>query len=59
MYVLKRWSDGWVDVEEQTAAKEPVRFEGLAADGLYWMVEKESRRLERVFTIVNGRQRWW
>ena len=27
--------------------------------GLYWLVAKESRRLERVFTIEDGRQRWW
>jgi hypothetical protein len=58
-YVLKEWRDGWVDVAERTAGKEPLRFEGLADDGLYWLVAKESRRLERVFTIEQGRQRWW
>ncbi|MHC4940531.1 MAG: transglutaminase domain-containing protein [Planctomycetota bacterium] len=59
VYLLKRWDDGWRDVAERTAGKEPLRFEGLPGDGLYWLVEKESRRLERVFTIENGRQRWW
>jgi len=58
-YVLKAWRDGWVDVAERTAGEDPLRFEGLAGDGLYWLVEKESRRLERVFTIEEGRQRWW
>jgi hypothetical protein len=30
-------------------------------DGLYWLVpvDDSPRRLERVFTIENGRQRWW
>jgi hypothetical protein len=58
-YVLKKWKDGWVDVEERTAGTDPLRFQGLAGDGLYWLVAKESRRLERVFTIEEGRQRWW
>jgi hypothetical protein len=58
-YILKRWDDGWKDVTELKANKEPLRFTDLAGDGLYWLVEKDSRRLERVFTIENGRQRWW
>ena len=33
----------------------------LTEDGLYWLVvdDGETRRLERVFTIEGGRQRWW
>ena len=59
-YVLQRWADGgWQTVKEVQAGSEPLRFEGLPTDALYWMVAKESRRLERIFTIENGRQRWW
>ena len=45
--------------DDKILSKEPLRFEQLPADALYWMVAKESRRLERIFTIENGRQRWW
>ncbi len=58
-YVLKRWNGEWSDVKEVAAEDEPLAFEGLADDGLYWLVAKESRRLERVFTVKDGRQRFW
>jgi hypothetical protein len=59
-YVLHQWTyDGWKVLKETVATKEPLRFEDLPSDGLYWLVEKESRRLERPFTIENGRQRFW
>lgn len=58
-YVLERWDGGWKTVREFVATAEPERFEGLASDGLYWLVAKASRRLERPFTIEDGRQRFW
>ncbi|MHC4957322.1 MAG: transglutaminase-like domain-containing protein [Planctomycetota bacterium] len=60
-YVLKRWDDGWKDVNRVTAGDQPITFDGLVTDGLYWLVpvDDSPRRLERVFTIENGRQRWW
>jgi len=58
-YLLKRWDNGWHDLAERVAGATPLRFEGLARDGLYWLVRNDSRRLERIFTIENGRQRFW
>jgi len=60
-YRLQRWArSGWTLVKEFTAENDaPPRFEALPADGLYWMVRDGSRRLERIFTIEAGRQRWW
>ncbi len=59
-YTLKRWADGdWVDVATVIAGKEPLRFDDLPEDALYWLVAKDSRRLERPFTIQEGRQRFW
>jgi hypothetical protein len=59
-YVLQCWTaSGWETVQEVVAGKEPLVFEALASDGLYWMTAKDSRRLERPFTIEGGRQRWW
>jgi len=59
-YVLQRWTpEGWETVAETQAGAAPLRFERLASDGLYWLVVRESRRLERIFTISEGRQRFW
>jgi hypothetical protein len=59
-YALKRWDGGaWRDVGSFTADGAVRTQTDLPSDGLYWLVAKESRRLERVFTIADGRQRWW
>ncbi len=59
-YELQEWTlGGWERLEELVAGKEALHFDGLARDGLYWMVAEGSRRLERVFTIEGERQRWW
>ncbi len=70
-YVLHRWDRGWKRIGEgqapghpmiqgrAAAGEGPLRFGGLPADGLYWLVEEGSKKLERIFTIEGGRQRWW
>jgi len=58
-YTLHCWDNGWTEIGEVVAGKEPLSFETLPADSLYWLVCKGSRKLERIFTIENGRQRWW
>ena len=59
-YVLKRWDGDWRDVGERVAGAEPLAFEGLPSDALYWLVVKASDRLERIFTTsADGIQRWW
>lgn len=59
-YDLFAWEDGWsrtAGTASAGAAGLPV--EGLSARRLYWLVAKDSRRLERPFTIEAGRQRFW
>jgi hypothetical protein len=59
-YVFHQWTtEGWKVLREVVATEDPLTFDDLPADGLFWLVEKESRRLERPFTIENGRQRFW
>jgi len=53
------WNDGWESVGKQTAGDEPVSFASVPAGKLYWLVEEDSRRLERIFTIESGKQHWW
>jgi len=58
-YLLQRWTGAWTVEKEFTSDGGAPGFSDLPADGLYWLVAKESRRLERIFTIEEGRQRFW
>ena len=58
--MLSRWTGAWAEVRTSPPPAGAATFEDLPADGLYWLVAKESRkRLERPFTIEAGRQRFW
>ena len=59
-YELFRWSDnGWMSVRRHEPGASACVFEGLPSDALYWLVEDGSPRLERIFTIEDGRQVFW
>ena len=58
-YVLERWDGAWQRVGEGEAGAGGMTFQSLPSDGLYWLVEEGSKKLERIFTIEGGRQRWW
>jgi hypothetical protein len=59
-YELFRWSDnGWMSVRRHEPGALECVFEGLPSDALYWLVEDGSTRLERIFTIEDGRQVFW
>ena len=53
------WDDGWQLLDTFVATKAPYAFRQLPRDGLYWLREKDGRTLERIFTLEDGRQRWW
>ena len=57
--MLRRWAGEWVPVREFTAGSRPEHVEGLRTNTLYWLVARDSRRLERPFTIREGRQAFW
>jgi hypothetical protein len=58
-YELFVWNDGWVSQGKRVAGDQPVSFASVPAGRLLWLVEEDSRRLERIFTIDAGRQAWW
>ena len=60
-YVLEQWgTDSWVPKGEAVAEAEPLRFTGLTTRTLYRLVRKtDSDKLERPFTIEDGKPRWW
>lgn len=54
------WDAGWQSQGRQSAeAARPVWFEGVPSGRLLWLVADGSERLERIFTIEDGRQVFW
>lgn len=59
-YELFIWRDaGWKSCGRIEAKAHTHTFEGLIDDGLYWLVEDGSEKLERIFTVESGRQVFW
>jgi hypothetical protein len=60
-YVLHRWdAKEWTQVAEKIADSDSFTFEGLETQNLYRLVRKtDSDKLERPFTIEDGKPRWW
>jgi len=58
-YELFYWEDEWQSVGIQTATSKPMIFIDVPADRLYWLVETDSRKEERIFTYEDEKQIWW
>ena len=58
-YEMFYWDGQWQSLGLQTATDKPVIFENLPANRLYWMVEENSQKLERIFTVQNSMQYCW
>ena len=58
-YQLFHWDGDWVLVGDQVAEGAPLEFDVVASGSLYWLVETDSRREERIFTYEDGVQTWW
>lgn len=58
-YELFIWKEGgWQSLGKQTATEAPIHAERLPEDGLFWLVQDDSRRLERPFALADGAQVW-
>ncbi len=58
-YELFVWNKGWQSLGKKQAGDEPVSFEAAPGGRLFWLVEENSRRLERIFTVADGKQIFW
>jgi len=58
-YELFVWKKGWQSLGKKEAGDDPVSFDAAPAGRLFWLVEENSRRLERIFTTEEGKQIWW
>ncbi len=61
IYELYYWNNKWVKAGEKRAVKNfPLVFRNVPADALYWLVEKDGRKEERIFSLdASGNQLWW
>jgi len=59
-YILYFWNDKWVEVGQAEAGHGPLVFRNVPDNAIYWLVEKDSRKEERIFTLNDeGEQVWW
>lgn len=58
-YELYYWSEDWQSAGSSRAGDEALIFENIPSNCLYWLVEADSDREERIFTYENGTQIWW
>jgi hypothetical protein len=59
-YELFYWKEGWHSLGQAVATDKPIIFNSVPAGSLYWLVETDSDREERIFTIDgSGKQVWW
>ncbi len=58
-YELSVWDGGWLSLGKEVAGDKPVSFGSVPTGRLYWLVEEGSRRLERIFTVEDGKQIFW
>jgi len=58
-YELFYWQDDWQSIGKVVAGDEPLVFNDVPSDCLYWLVEVDSDEEERIFTIDDEKQVWW
>jgi len=59
-YELFYWNDEWIKIDSKNAVKDkPLHFDNVPNNALLWLVEKDSRKEERIFTVVDGDVKWW
>jgi len=59
-YELFYWENGWKSLGKKTAGDGALEFSNVPQNALLWLVEENSHKDERIFTIdENGKQIWW
>jgi hypothetical protein len=58
-YELKYWDGGWVSLGEQIAKERYLLFDGVPKGALLLLSDNTRGKEERLFTLEDGRVRWW
>jgi len=59
VYEYYYWENDWQLIGEYEASSEPLLVKDVPVNKLYWLVKKDSRKEERIFTYNQGSQIWW
>ncbi len=60
IYTLNYWDKKWIEIGKQKAGGNPLIFENVPSNAIYWLTGEGSRNEERIFTIDDeGGQVWW
>ena len=55
-YTLSEWDNGWKPIGTSKATAHGLTLEKPAENRLYWLTEKDGRKLERIFILEGTRQ---
>ncbi len=59
-YILQYWNKKWIAIDTiMSQEKQPLTFLNVPSDALYWLIEKDSRKEERIFTYDADGIHWW
>jgi len=59
-YELFYWNNGWQSIENKTAEDGILKYNNVPSNALFWLLDDDTRKEERIFTInENGQQIWW
>ncbi len=59
-YELFYWDSGWQSLGcKQARSNRPLIFTEVPKGALFWLIQKNSKKHERIFTYERNRQVWW
>ena len=59
-YILQYWDKTWISLDTVIAEKDQALvFDSVPQNALFWLVEKDSRKEERIFTFDGQKIHWW
>jgi hypothetical protein len=58
-YELFAWDGGWQSLGLREVGEAGAAFDAVPGNRLYWLVAEGSDRLERIFTVEDGRRTGW
>ncbi len=59
-YILQYWDKNWISIDTVISEdKKPLIFDSVPQNALFWLIEKDSRKEERIFTFDGHQIHWW
>ncbi|MBN2383976.1 transglutaminase domain-containing protein [bacterium] len=58
-YEFFYWENDWQSLGHKTTTNDTLSFEHIPQNRLYWVIEVDGTKIERIFTIEDDRPRWW